>query len=272
MKKLISIFAIVIISLIIFSCVSVKVNVNETTFETTKSLKENVAQIMEIGENKQDITIEKVKYEDKENGKVYCEATYDKFVVSDTFAFKYQELNAELVDFNNNNDNEAKKFLKDYGNEVRERRKEIEDDYYIYSSESTIDIKRNDDKIFSFTNGLYSFLGGAHGSFGTICYNYDKTGGFILKNENILLNKSLFYEKLISKLDTDEYKELLFPDYKDTIKNMFDENEEFNLIIYTDGIEVLFDPYLIGPWASSTITVRFDYVDNKDLLNNKFFE
>lgn len=281
MNRIIKYLLLISLCTVLFSCVNFNVNIVETIPEETKDLEEKVVDMMGIEEGLSSencmslISTEKVKIEDKKDGKLYCEASYDKFNITDTFAFKHQALNAELLDFNIQSENAAKEFIEQFSNEAKEIMKERNDDTLVFSSDSAVNIIRNDNKVFSFTNGVYSYTGGAHGNFGTICYNYDATSGVLLKNKNVFTNMDLLYERLIKELKMQEEANkdimLLFEEYPKTIKDMIDKNEEFSIAMYSDAVEILFDPYLIGPWSSSTIVVKFNYEDNKDLLNGELF-
>lgn len=281
MKKSITSILLISLSMALFSCVNFNVSIVETIPEETKPLEEKV-DIISLGESISDensktvVSTEKIKIEDIEDGKLYCEASYDKFNINDTFAFKYQELNAKLLDFNEKSENAAKEFIEQFSNEAKEMMQERNDDTLVLSNDSAVNILRNEDKVFSFTNGVYSYTGGVHGIYGTICYNYDTRNGVLLKNKDVFTNMDLLYERLIKELriQDEENKEvmLFFDEYPETIKDTINQNEELSMGVCNDAVEILFDPYFIGPWSSGTITVKFNYEDNKDLLNISLFE
>ena len=289
MKKLVKIGSLVFIVLVICiltSCVhtnlivetipeDTKVQLVETDMLMTEFAGENMEAVpmdMQAVENVDKITVKHNEIIDAENGKTYIKAGYDIFLIPEDFAIEHMELTKVLNDFNWENEESAKKFIEDNKEEVRTLIKERTEEGLEFSSDSSVSICRNDDKFFTFSNAVSSYTGGAHGNGSTFGMNYDINTGKALTKDDIFADMEKLRVALLDKLKNGEqYKDNLFPDYEETINDMFKENQEINILINEKDVDVLFDPYFIGPWASGIINVTFDIEKDKDLFVKGLF-
>lgn len=122
---------------------------------------------------------------------------------------------------------------------------------------------RVDAAVISVIQMVSSYMGGAHGYVYTSGLNYDSKTGEILTLDNITTDKEAFLEKvkevIIEKCDNGEYKEAVFPDYKDYVDGILvDDNWYFD----EEGITFLANPYEIAPYASGmlTFTILYDEI------------
>lgn len=266
-----------LIALIIFSSGCLRLNVNLDMTSETKSFEDSVRSMMAISDNQNllpstDIVVtEKVEYFDEENGKIYNKASYDKIVMPQSFINAHSMLAKEIEKFNSDNDMAAKEFIESNKTEIRNMIKERDEPELELSSSNTVSICRNDDKVFSFIFEVTSYTGGAHGNYGAICYNYNPQNGLKYKNSDVFTDMDKVHNAVLEKLDKYEYKDSLFPDYKEILTDIFNMNDDFNLNIKGKSVDMLFDPYILGPWAAGTITVSFDLEKDKELLNNNLF-
>lgn len=254
-----------------------RLNVNLDLTSQTKSLEDSVRSMMAISDSENplpntDIVVtEKVEYVDEENGKTYNKASYDKIVLPQSFVSVHSELAKEIEKFNSDNDAAAKEFIESNKTEIRNMIKERNEPELELSSSNTVSICRNDDKVFSFISEVATYTGGAHGNYGAICYNYNPQNGLKYKNSDVFTDMGKVHDAVLEKLDKYEYKDSLFTDYKDILTDIFNMNDDFNLNIKDRSVDMLFDPYILGPWAAGTITITFDLNKDKELLNNNLF-
>lgn len=289
MKKLVKISSLGLSVLgicIMTSCVHTSINV-ETILEDTKAqlLETDMLATELVGENMEavpmdmsgvekvdKITVKHNEMTDAENGKTYVKAGYDIFLIPDDFANAHSELTKVLNDFNANSEESAKNFIENSKEEVRTLIKERNEAELEFSSDSSVSICRNDDKFFTFSNAVSSYTGGAHGNGSTFGMNYDINTGKVLTKDDIFADMEKLRVALLDKLKNGEqYKDNLFPDYEETINDMFKENQVLNILINEKDVDILFDPYFIGPWASGIINVTFDIEKDKDLFVKGLF-
>ncbi len=238
----------------------------ENTEEQTTTQEEAVSEVS--------VTYETTKDEKKlDNGSVYMYISYMKPTVTilDNEEAQKQiqsELDAIESDFYTNAqemESEAKLYYS---------QSENSEDETSYSSDTQYSDMRVDQKVISLMKTSYSYQGGAHGYSYISGLNYDVKTGKTLTLDDITTDKEAFLaqvkEAIIDKCDNGEYKEAVFPDYKDYIDNIltddlwyFDEN----------GITFIANAYEIGPYAAGTMdfTIPYDeitgFVDDYKLEN-----
>lgn len=262
---------------VVFISGCLRLNMNFDVASETNSLEDSERSKMAIADSASllpsidIVTVKKVIYIDEENGKTYNKSEYDKIIMPQSFINAHSELVKEIEKFNSDNDLAAKEFIENNKAEIRSMIKERNDPELELSSLNTVNICRNDDKVFSFIYEVTSYTGGAHGNYGAICYNYNPQNGLKYKNFDVFTDMDKVHNAVLEKLDKYEYKDSLFSDYKDILTDIFNMNDDFNLNIKEKSVDMLFDPYILGPWAAGTITVTFDIDKDKELLNNSLF-
>lgn len=115
------------------------------------------------------------------------------------------------------------------------------------------------DKYLSFVFNIYEYTGGAHGNIRIKTLNFNK-------NKELLDIGSLFipgtsYLKEISTASRDDLKER----FKDYDPSWIDEgtepiNQNFEDFYFTEEntLNIIFEPYTVGPWVIGTPTVGID--------------
>lgn len=126
------------------------------------------------------------------------------------------------------------------------------------------DISRVDDKVVSLIRNDVTYTGGAHGYGGQSGVNYDTKTGEILTIDKITDDKEAFVacvkDYIINECDNGEYKEAVFPDYKDYLDYVVaDDCWRFD----DTGIVFIANAYTLGPYAAGTMifTIPYDQVE-----------
>lgn len=138
------------------------------------------------------------------------------------------------------------------------------DSFYPYSISYTAEICRADPQFFSFTEQLESFTGGAHGNAAIICHNYDSQTGAELQLTDAVSDLDALYAYLVDFLQNGGC-EGLFDGWEETVRqSVYEETvdgytHKLQWVLTSEGMDVYFSPYEIGPWAMGTITVSIPY-------------
>lgn len=154
-----------------------------------------------------------------------------------------------------------------------------------FALESTVLMKRADDKVVSYLRESYSQLGGAHPSTYFAGKNYDTKTGSELTLQDVVTNYDNVYQYVLDELAKNEKQpeneNCYFDGYEDTVKEMFYGNsdsesavtdansEETGLYpmpasvqwyLGDDGLNILFNDYDIAPYAygPSLVTIPYD--------------
>lgn len=145
------------------------------------------------------------------------------------------------------------------------------DDYYEYSIFQNVETARVDARVISLVELSSEYTGGAHGSYGSSGINFDAGSGEILELSDILSDEAAFQEKAeaeIVKKVSEQYGEGLFPEYKDTIHQMWENSP--NWYLDAAGITFIFTPYEIAPYAAGEIFVTVPYTDVAETMKESF--
>lgn len=153
-----------------------------------------------------------------------------------------------------------------------------ETDRPVYSIESTVQMKRADEKIFSYTRMEYSYLGGAHPNTAVNSYTFDSQTGEQLQLRDIAADYDALYEYVLAQLAEYEESYGFFEGYEDTVREMFygssvltgetqaegegqsTANSATIPWFVTDaGVTVYFNNYDIGPYAMGQVVVNIPF-------------
>lgn len=63
------------------------------------------------------------------------------------------------------------------------------------------------------------------------------------------------------------YSDGLFEDYQDTVEQIWEGEDGFNWYLNESGIMVIFNPYVVGPYAMGAVTVPLPYSSYASYLN-----
>lgn len=135
-----------------------------------------------------------------------------------------------------------------------------EDDYYRYSIFQELELARADSRVVSMVKMWSEYTGGAHGNYWYEGIVFDAASGRKLELANVLQDAGRFRQKAtgyIGKELKEQYGEGLFPDYEQTVENMWETEPEWYLD--ASGITFIFNPYAVGPYAMGEARVTLPY-------------
>ncbi|MCR5101553.1 MAG: DUF3298 and DUF4163 domain-containing protein [Butyrivibrio sp.] len=202
----------------------------------------------------------------------------EKLVLTDESKMAYPKLDEAVTEFISARGENAKSVANDYIQTNREERKSYtdEDEEFIYTAYVYEDylIERVDTKCVSIIAANTTYMGGAHGYTGYETVNYDVLTGDEIKLTDVIPDGEAFSEYLCDQL-IDKYTEDAFfatedegglqaeiDRYIEPIYNSDSQNEDGYHLIWgmnADGVQIIFNPYEIAPYASGTITAEISY-------------
>ncbi len=142
--------------------------------------------------------------------------------------------------------------------------------YANYYYGSNIIVVRSDKKVFSYYDSDSVYSGGAHGMYGSLGINLDPVSCTEIKLDDVVTDIDALHQRLLDKLASD-YSDAVFDNYVQYVDEYFTQDIPLNFIITEKGIEVFFNPYEIGPYASGLISVSFPYTENADILDTGYW-
>lgn len=150
-----------------------------------------------------------------------------------------------------------------------------QEDWWPYSFRMLYQPMRFDEMVLSLY-GLESIFGGyTHGNFANLSVNYDLLTGKVLGIRDILVadySAESLIEYIIQGLAEYEKEDMLFPDYKELISDMFFTNHPVeNWYFAQDGLCFFFSPYEIAPYSSGTLVSKVPYESLSGLLKDSYF-
>lgn len=124
-----------------------------------------------------------------------------------------------------------------------------------------IEITRADQSVLSFTNTENSYLGGAHGDHSSSAAVFDTQTGEALSLSDVITDPEAVYTYVSEKLKEQYEPEVFFEDYEETLHRAFyeEENTELSWNMDMEGLRFTFNPYMLGPWASGTFSVKLPF-------------
>lgn len=194
----------------------------------------------------------------------------------------YEALQKSLDEDNEENLELAKEGWENAADYLKEQAKN-EDLQTPYEIDSTILLKRADEKVVSYLRDSFSQLGGAHPSTYYTGKNYNTKTGELLSLRDIAADYDALYQYVCEELASRAAKDpnVYFEGYTDTVHDMFygadvegnDESavsgetglysempEMIQWYLDGDGLTVVFNDYDIAPYAAgpSTVTIPYD--------------
>lgn len=135
-------------------------------------------------------------------------------------------------------------------------------EFHGYSTDISSEVTRMDDAVVSFRITPYSYTGGAHGNYGSVCKNYSAKTGELLSLEEIAGDYDTFHAAVLDYIsdlaETSAYKDKLYdtPAKDDLDSTLFQEE---SWLFTRSGISFLAAPYVLGPYASGEIAFMLPY-------------
>lgn len=136
-------------------------------------------------------------------------------------------------------------------------------DYPTWGNTKFAKICRLDNHVVSLNDYFGDYLGGSHGTHGSIGRTYDVRSGKELQLEDILTDSQGFYDKaveyIIARLGEEVYKKNLYQNYAETVRT--DTFGETSASWYLDskGIVITYQLYQIAPYVAGTPSVTLPY-------------
>lgn len=169
------------------------------------------------------------------------------------FENEYNELRADI---SNESNPDAKKNL----TELSER----------YAYQSDLYTVTKSINYYAIAVPRYEYTGGAHPSFSLRIYNIGVPQKKLLSLSDILKDESCIQdieEMLAEKSKTDDYKDLLYESTKEV-----KITDESNFYLASEKLVIFYQPYEIGPFASSFIVFEIPFEDLEGLLKKEYYE
>ncbi len=120
--------------------------------------------------------------------------------------------------------------------------------------------KRVDNQVISLQKNEYTNVGGAHGNTYVSAWNFDVESGKRLTLEDITEDKDAFMAKVreyvLELCESDDYKDRLFPDYKDNIDLVLQDDLWF---FDYEGITFISNTYELAAYAEGTLFFTIPY-------------
>ncbi|MBR5509144.1 MAG: DUF3298 domain-containing protein [Lachnospiraceae bacterium] len=144
-------------------------------------------------------------------------------------------------------------------------------DYNYFDYTRTLQPKRVDSKVVSLLEYMADYAGGAHGNYGYKSVTFDAQTGAQLTLQDIVKDMGSFRKEatayMIDKVYED-YGEGLFPDYADTLEEMWQYDQAW----YLDaaGLTFVFEPYYLGPYAMGSVEVTLPLNDFVQYLEEDY--
>lgn len=253
-------------------------NTQETTTGETEVVEENLTE--DSSETTEEVFVATEEEKEDEGVLVTYETTEDEKKLDDGSVIMYVSYMKPTVTISGNEEAQ---------NIIQENLDQAESDFYTnaaelegearqfytempgedesaYAYDVTYSDVRADKQVISFMRSQYTYQGGAHGYTYSCGINYDVKTGAILTLDDITTDKEAFLaqvkEVIIEKCDNGEYKEAVFPDYKDYVDGIIADD-----LWYFDkeGITFIANAYEIGPYASGMLTFTVPYDEILDV-------
>jgi hypothetical protein len=130
--------------------------------------------------------------------------------------------------------------------------------------------------VLSLFGSFVAYEGGAHGSQASTAVSYDLLTGNALTWKDILQDDATseqICQLVLDALAEQENETNLFPDYADTVKNIFSQGLQNHADWYfsVDGLCCFFSPYEIGPFAAGTVVAEIPYSKLTGILKDGYF-
>lgn len=145
--------------------------------------------------------------------------------------------------------------------------------YPSYSVDYALECTRINGHVISFLMDCYEFSGGAHGNYWYRTANFDAVSGERLTIGDLFADAEEFYQWAVDacwERILEEHGDGLFADAQETVRTAWENDPEW----YLDaaGINVIFSPYEIGPYAMGGVRVVFSYEECAGMMKPEYME
>ena len=292
MKKILNIILIIICLFSLNACSTIvsslpivnnAVNKNESTDNGTKTTNNS---IFSINNNSYEIEINQNYMQNEKDGRVYLKTEYP--YISLIGLDDNTSLHDTINTINKNQEKEANDFMENTNDSAIAAL--FESDMYegtmYFTQESKMNVERKDNKLLVLSNQIYYDAGGAHPSTNSVFTNIYVPTGKELKIDDVVVDKNSFYDTLKTELKKQNPDYGFFEDWEnniDTYKKGYidlsegnEDGEELryevalNFMLLDGKLNVYFNPYDLGPYASGGVGVNLSYDEFKDIVKDEY--
>ena len=225
------------------------------------------------------ITVVYHPLEAKKDETVYATGFYPEVILSEEYANNYPNLASSIDDYNLSWAESAKSAVADFGYMKQEYAEEDGEEYSVdYVDETSIEIVRADDRLFSALISSYSDAGGAHPSHYTYSINIDTNTGHSINLSEVVIDKEALWKKIREKIFEK------YPENKEEIENYLVcecamDGDPFEIKMSEDsytwtmsyeGIHIYFSPYEIASYAAGDMDVVITEDDIAGIIQKNY--
>ncbi len=204
---------------------------------------------------------------DDELNKTLGHYSYQTVDLSFSHADKLPELNSVLENVTGVADDVVDSTLEKIGESAKAD--EVYDDEYYENVMYTP--TRADTNLVSLNYSYETYMGGAHGMYGTFTYSFDPASGNLYKVLDLIKDKDAFVSYVYDYLIANYADDLLLEDkdtLKSTLEQMLDEDRlpvEFGY----DHASVIINPYELFAYAMGQVFVNIPYKNNEGMFKDE---
>ena len=151
------------------------------------------------------------------------------------------------------------------------------ENFFMFSAERSYSVARNDGRVLTLLCNDYSYLGGAHGGYGTRAYCFDVSSGELLTLADLGADEAALHALLKEKIldlaandaDIQERIDGFIPDgeWESSLEALIREGSWY---FDHEGIRIFSDLYEISSYAAGMIEFKIPYDELGDLIYSRF--
>ena len=184
----------------------------------------------------------------------------------------YDKLENTFQEFNETNWQEVQEIYQEYYQQAMDQYNS--QGFSEYDISRKINLLRADNKIVSFTSNEESYLGGAHGSYFVKGMNFNPVTGDLLSLKEVVTDYDQTYEYTKEYLQREVDEEAFFPDYLDSLEQMFYgeewQSDQLSWSLDSQELTLYFNQYVLGPYSSGMFVVEIPFDGDKKLVKEDY--
>ncbi len=207
---------------------------------------------------------------DEETYQTYGQGELQGVILSREDAQEHPALAASLKTYSDNMFSELSDRFKEYCEWSRTDHQEYQKDYETFVRTDVI-MRRYDGEVFSFVQKYEDYSGGAHGYYSFTGHSFDVKTGEEIPLSTVVTDEEAFRNVVREKLE-DKYQNYLEPDLSDLLRSYAISGGEYdyNWVMEHDGISVMFNPYMIAPYAAGAQHIHIGFSEYPDLFTDAY--
>ena len=219
-------------------------------------------------------------YKDDDYSNKLVEMKYGVIALTGEDEEKYPKLAQVLKKLSEENKNTILKEYENLKTQAEDDLKGAEEGgyqiYTPYSTESTYYVSRADDRVLSFEENGYAYLGGAHGTGYSFGCNYDTRTGEELRIQDVVTDVDTFAGLIEAKVyESGLTRDDLFLDEEETLKDYILKaaaDHTLNWEITNEGVTVWFNPYEISYYAAGMPSGSVSFAGHPEVFSDYYAE